>query len=108
MENKISFKNTGVFAFTPKGEVVHLPRGSTVVDFAYHVHTEVRIYHVHVHVHICVMCMCRFRYTCMYMYVHTHTQVGNLMLAARVNNRLVLPSYVLSNGDVVNILCSEK
>jgi len=30
-----------VFVFTPKGEVINLPRGSTVVDFAYHIHTEV-------------------------------------------------------------------
>lgn len=36
------FLQKGVFVFTPTGEVVHLPRGSTVVDFAYHVHTEVR------------------------------------------------------------------
>ena len=30
-----------VFVFTPKGEVVSLPAGSTPVDFAYGVHTEV-------------------------------------------------------------------
>ena len=30
-----------VFVFTPKGEVVALPRGSTPIDFAYSVHTEV-------------------------------------------------------------------
>ena len=30
-----------IFAFTPKGEVVDLPAGSTPVDFAYAVHTEV-------------------------------------------------------------------
>ncbi|KAK9835971.1 hypothetical protein WJX81_002744 [Elliptochloris bilobata] len=31
----------GVFAFTPSGEIMRLPKGSTVVDFAYHVHTDV-------------------------------------------------------------------
>mmetsp|Transcript_934 Transcript_934/g.2883 ORF Transcript_934/g.2883 Transcript_934/m.2883 type:complete len:802 (+) Transcript_934:372-2777(+) len=30
-----------VFVFTPAGEVMHLPKGATVVDFAYHVHTGV-------------------------------------------------------------------
>lgn len=30
-----------VFVFTPKGEVVNLPRGSTPIDFAYRVHSAV-------------------------------------------------------------------
>ncbi|WP_130619459.1 bifunctional (p)ppGpp synthetase/guanosine-3',5'-bis(diphosphate) 3'-pyrophosphohydrolase [Dyella amyloliquefaciens] len=30
-----------VYVLTPKGEVVDMPRGATVLDFAYHVHTEV-------------------------------------------------------------------
>ncbi|WP_243047732.1 bifunctional (p)ppGpp synthetase/guanosine-3',5'-bis(diphosphate) 3'-pyrophosphohydrolase [Dyella sp. RRB7] len=30
-----------VYVLTPKGEVVDLPHGATVLDFAYHVHTEV-------------------------------------------------------------------
>ncbi len=30
-----------VYIFTPKGEVKHMPRGSTTIDFAYSVHTEV-------------------------------------------------------------------
>jgi RelA/SpoT family (p)ppGpp synthetase len=30
-----------VFVFTPKGEIVKIPRGSTTIDFAYAVHTDI-------------------------------------------------------------------
>lgn len=30
-----------VFVFTPRGEIVKLPRGATVIDFAYAVHTDI-------------------------------------------------------------------
>lgn len=30
-----------VFVFTPRGELKHLPKGSTVIDFAYAIHTDV-------------------------------------------------------------------
>ncbi|THD09114.1 RelA/SpoT family protein [Metallibacterium scheffleri] len=30
-----------IYVLTPKGEVMDLPRGASVLDFAYHVHTEV-------------------------------------------------------------------
>jgi (p)ppGpp synthase/HD superfamily hydrolase len=31
----------GVFVFTPEGDFVNLPKGSTVIDFAYHIRSEV-------------------------------------------------------------------
>lgn len=37
---KTEFEFDQVFVFTPKGEVKKLPRGSTPIDFAYAVHTE--------------------------------------------------------------------
>ncbi len=30
-----------VFVFTPKGDIVVLPKGATPVDFAYHIHTDI-------------------------------------------------------------------
>jgi GTP diphosphokinase / guanosine-3',5'-bis(diphosphate) 3'-diphosphatase len=38
---KVDFFTDRIFAVTPRGDVVDLPAGSTPIDFAYHVHSEV-------------------------------------------------------------------
>jgi GTP diphosphokinase / guanosine-3',5'-bis(diphosphate) 3'-diphosphatase len=38
---KLAMFQDQVFCFTPKGDLIALPRGATVVDFAYAVHSEV-------------------------------------------------------------------
>lgn len=38
---KIDFFPDKIFAFTPKGDILVLPKGSTVIDFAYGVHSEI-------------------------------------------------------------------
>ena len=38
---KVDIFQDEVFVFTPKGDVLNLPAGSTPVDFAYRIHTEV-------------------------------------------------------------------
>ncbi len=38
---KLQMFQDNVFCFTPKGEVIKLPRGATAIDFAYSVHTKI-------------------------------------------------------------------
>lgn len=38
---KVDLFSHELFVFTPKGEIIKLPSGSTVIDFAYAVHTDV-------------------------------------------------------------------
>ncbi|KAG7018005.1 putative GTP diphosphokinase RSH1, chloroplastic, partial [Cucurbita argyrosperma subsp. argyrosperma] len=59
-----------VFVFTPRGEIKNLPKGATVIDYSYMIHTE----------------------------------IGNTMVAAKVNGNLVSPTHVLANAEVVEII----
>jgi GTP pyrophosphokinase len=38
---KIDVFQDRIFVFTPKGDVIDLPKNSTPIDFAYHVHTDI-------------------------------------------------------------------
>lgn len=40
-EIKEELLGDSIFVFTPKGEVIELPRGATAVDFAYHIHSAI-------------------------------------------------------------------
>jgi len=40
-EIKRELLKDSIYVFTPKGDAIELPKGSTPIDFAYHIHTEV-------------------------------------------------------------------
>jgi len=40
-EIKRELLKDSIYVFTPKGDAIQLPKGSTAIDFAYHIHTEV-------------------------------------------------------------------
>lgn len=71
---KLDLFSEEVFVFTPKGKVISLTSGSTVIDFAFAIHTA----------------------------------VGCSMSGAKVNGKIVQNSYVLKNGDIVEILTSPN
>ena len=40
-EFKLNLYSKEIFVFTPKGELISLPKGASPLDFAFHIHTEV-------------------------------------------------------------------
>ncbi len=38
---KVDFFEDEIFTFTPKGDVIRLPKGSTIIDFAYAIHSTI-------------------------------------------------------------------
>lgn len=71
---KLNLYSKEVFVFTPKGEIKILPIGSTALDFAFSVHSD----------------------------------LGTKCLGAKINGKLVPISYVLQNGDQIDILSSQN
>ncbi len=43
-EFKLNLYSKEIFVFTPKGDLYSLPKGSTALDFAFHIHTEVGLH----------------------------------------------------------------
>ena len=71
---KLDLYEDEVFCLTPKGDVITLPQGSTPVDFAFSV----------------------------------HTQVGEKLIGAKINGKLVNLSTTLSTGDTIEVLTTNE
>lgn len=70
---KLELFGDEVFVFTPNGEIKSFPKGSTPIDFAYHIHQH----------------------------------IGDSMIGAKINSRIVPITTKLKNTDIVEIITSK-
>lgn len=68
-EFKTNLYGEEVYCYTPKGDMVTLPKGATALDFAFNIHSD----------------------------------VGYHAISIKINNKLVPMSYVLENGDQIQV-----
>ena len=73
-EFRINLLGEEIYIFTPKGDVKNMPVGSTALDFAFAIHSQIGI----------------------------HT------MGAKVNNKLEPIQRTLKNGDIVEIITTQK
>ena len=72
-----------IFVFTPKGEVKDLPRGSTPLDLAYRIHTDIGDHCAGARI------------------------IANLEESGRLITRIVPLDYELKGGEIVDVIVSE-
>ena len=73
-----------IFVFTPKGEVKDLPRGSTPLDMAYRIHTDIGDHCIGARI------------------------ITNMDDSGRLVTRIVPLDYELKGGEIVDILVSDE